>query len=412
MTDFWANAHKVGTTLDGDEDPTEFSFDHIPTDDDLLKLYRRNEFIQVAVEWAVSESNRRWITFTTPQNNISATKFGKPYTFKTFDEYLKWIDFKGKDTLCKTWSRLFGNSIMLFLDSQQSFADAKDEEITLPSNPYGIYSDCEPYHPLCNTSDGQCGYEVLDTDADGKPSKYRITIYTKGMKKPRKYICDADRVVEYSAPKKEIKYGGSSRVEGIAMIALAEEQTFKRLLKRAHDVAGGILTVVGVSSEEEAKALDAAIGTDISSIDRLYLQAGREIDWKTPDLKASGEFIAIFDIFTRKLARHLRVSQQVLDGAPQGTQSSAKYNLITSYMEILAIQEHYSNTMEKCFNKLGKQDTTFTWNELIPDEMEQPADFNIKHTWSGQNAEDADQEMKESHDQPKGDQKDGLSKTT
>jgi len=403
MSAFYAYSRKVGT-VQGDTTPTDFSFDMSVSADDLLKLFKRNEFIQVSCEWAVIESSRQWLTFQTPQNGIKGTKFGKPYNFSTFDEYLQWINFKGKDQLCKTWSRLFGNAIMLFLDSQTIESDK--EEITLPSNPNGVYSDCEPYHPLCNTGDGQSGYEVLETDGNGKPSKYRITIFTLGMKKARKYLVPVDRVVEYSAPKKEIRYGGNSRVEGIALIALAEEQTFKRLMKRAHDVAGGILTVNGVSSEDEAKALDTAIGDDLSSIDRLFLQAGREVDWKTPDLKAAGEFTAIFDIFTRKLARHLRVSQQVLDGAPSGTISSAKYNMITSYCEILGIQEHYRNSMEYCFNKLGKEDTRFIWNEVIPDQIEQPADFTIDHKWSGKESETAGQlEDKSPNDQTKKDDK-------
>ena len=386
---FYGYAHKVGT-INGDLDPTEFSFDMEVTPDDLLKLFRRNEFIQIACEWSVIESNRQWLLFQKPQNNIKGLKFDLPYTFETFDEYLQWIDFKGKDQLCKTWSRLFGNSIMLFLDDQKGTPEVGDtSSIYLPPNSKGVYSDCQPYHPLCSTSDGMCGYEVLETDDDGHPSKYRITIFTQGMKSARKYIVDSDRVVEYNAPQKEIKYGGNSRVEGIALIALAEEQTFKRLMKRAHDLAGGILHIDGCSSEEEATALDTVIGSDLSSIDRIFTQAGRTMEYKTPDLKAAGEFTAVFDIFTRKLARHLRVSQQILDGAPSGTLSSAKYNTLTSYVEILGIQEHYRNSMEKAFHKLGKEDTRFIWNELIPDQMEEQPDLKIQHDWSGPNADKA-----------------------
>lgn len=395
---FSAYAHKVDTTVDGDENPSAFSFDMKLSADDMLKLYKRNEFIQVAVEWAVIESNRQWITFNKQQINIIATKFGKPYTFADFEEYLKWIDFKSKDQLCKSWARLFGNAIMVFFDSSGG-TKTSENEIYLAKSATGIYSDCKAYHPLCNTSDGQCGYEIYETDDDGNATKYRIQIFTAGMKKAKKIIVDADRVVEYNAPAKELKFGGSSRVEGLALVALAEEQTFKRLMKRAHDVAGGILTITGVSSEDEATAIDTAIGDDLSSIDRLYLQSGREIEYKTPDLKAVGEFSAIFDIFTRKLARHLRVSQQVLDGAPSGTISSAKYNMITSYVEILGIQEHYSNAMEKCFHKLGKQDTTFIWNKLISEEMEQAPDLKIDHQWS-EKKEDSDQDEKEVKDQP------------
>lgn len=399
---FSAYARKIGTNLYGDKDPLEFSFDMHLSADDMLKLYKRNEFIQVACEWAVIESNRQWITFNKKQTNISANKFNKPYVFADFEEYLKWIDFKSKDQQAKTWARLFGNSIMVFFDSSNGTKN-KENEIVLSANPKGVYSDCKPYHPLCNTSDGQCGYEINEVDDDGNAKSYKIQIFTKGMKKAKKIIVDADRVVEYNAPAKEIKYGGSSRVEGLALIALAEEQTFKRLMKRAHDVAGGILTITGVSSDDEAKQIDAQIGDDISSIDRLFLQSGREVEYKTPDLKAAGEFDVIFNIFNKKLARHLRMSQQTLDGAPEGTISSAKYNMITSYVEILGIQEHYSNAMEKCFHKLGKENTTFIWNEILPDEMQTAPDFKIEHNWNdnSQNESADKEEEKEIDDQSK-----------
>ena len=406
---FYAYAHQVGkSTLQGDTNPTEFSFDMVLTPDDLIKLYRRNEFVQIAVEWATIEAIRQGWIFTKIQQNISGMKFGKPFTFTDFDDYLNWIDFKAKIQKAITWARLFGSSIMLLLDDQKG-EKTGENDVTLSANPNAIYSDCEPYHPLCNTSDGQCGYEVLDTDEDGHPSQYRITIFTKGMKTKRSYICPADRVVEFNAPQKEIKYGGSSRVEGIALIALAEEQTFKRLMKRAHDLAGGILTVEGVSSDEEAGAIDTALGDDLSCNDRLFLQAGRKVEYAVPQLSAAGEYSAVFDIFTRKLARHLRVSQQILDGAPQGDISSAKYNMITSYIEILAIQSHYHNAIEKCFHKLGKEDTRFTWVDVLPDQVNTPADLQINHTWSGSNAEQANNQLENKQPNDQGGQPDANS---
>ena len=400
--DFYGYAHKATLgVITGDDDPTDFSFNMVISDEDLLKLYKRNEYVQIKVEWLPGEALRQWLTFKSEKDleklqdpldpnppeikgdPVSGTKFGKPFEFEDFQEYLSWINAQEKINIAMSWAELFGHSIAVFLDSDVGKKSPKGNVITLNKNTTGVYDNFDVYHPLMPTSDGDNGYSLISKKIDdmGKPTQYKIKIFTKGMEKSKTILVDADRVVPFFSKKKEIRYGGNSSVEGIAIVALAEEQTFRRLMKRAHDVAGGMLKITGVQSKEEADGLHEAIGEDLSSIDQLMVLPARDVDYITPDLKASGEFRVIFDIFGEKLSRFTRVSKQQMDGAPEGTISSAKYNTFTSYTPIYQLQAHYHTTLEWVFHKLGLDDTRFEWNEILPDEMENLPQLGIKHSF-------------------------------
>ena len=61
------------------------------------------------------------------------------------------------------------------------------------------------------------------------------------------------------------------------------------------------------------------------------------------------------------MAAAMRVSRQALDGAPEGTLSSAAYNTIMSNSTIVEIQEHFKATVEECLAMLNI-DVQITWN--------------------------------------------------
>ena len=144
----------------------------------------------------------------------------------------------------------------------------------------------------------------------------------------------------------------------------------KRVSKRANDLAGGILTI-DVESKGEMDAIDKEMGSDLTSVDRIYKKPGREIGYVTPDLKIGGEFNALFDILSRKLCRHMRITQFMLDGEHTGASlgGSNDSEILTSYTEIFQIQEHYRNNLEHIFFKLGKKDTRFIYNNILPEHM-------------------------------------------
>ena len=131
------------------------------------------------------------------------------------------------------------------------------------------------------------------------------------------------------------------------------------------------MKITGVTSSEERDSIDAEMGEDLTSVDRVFLKEGRDLKYETPDLKAAGEFAVIFELYTKKLIRHMRITQETLDGEKTGAGlgGNTDNDILTSYTEIYEIQEHYRNYLEKVFYKLGKKNTSFVYREILPEDM-------------------------------------------
>jgi hypothetical protein len=390
------------TYLPGDINPADFDFNLILTREQKLVLYKRNEIMQLMCEWPVIEALRQRVTFEEDQD-VEYMKFGKvPFTFtatpETFDEitgeikqeqqayskYLEWTGFWLKMREGMSWSQLFGISAAFLWDENKGVADhvwersdktLEQEPIILDGGLYygpnedGIYSDFDFYYPATAGN----GFIVKDVDEKGNATLYEVTLMTEGMKRQKKFYMSAERVVEFPAPRREITYGGNSMTIGLELYALAGEHMTQDLTRRSALLAGGIATFSGIDSNEEAVATDNALGDDITSLDRLFLQTGVGFDYIAPDLKISGEFYSLFDILTRVEARFLRFSQKLMDGESQGVQGSAKFDLLSSYTRIYGIQQHYNRPIEEMFYRLGKTNTAFTWNPIIPEMLDDSA---------------------------------------
>lgn len=378
----YTNATK---TLPGDEDPADFDFTIQVSNADTLLLYERNDILQLACEWSVMEAlKNRWELKT--DQPVSALKFDAPYTFESFNDYLDWIEFPACLQEVLQWARLFGNALLLFYDDraptrpplmyqyEDQFHSLDQSAWFLPKNPLGRYLTCTAFYPMV----GNNGYSVEMVDSWGVPVLFKIQIMTDGMEKERTLYVEADRVVEFHAPRKRIKYGGSSRVIGLKHLALAAEQMLKALVRRAKKEAGGHLDVEGVNSQDEAEKLNAIVGDDLSYLDRVYHKAGQIWDYKTPDLKIQ-QFQDLFEILDTFFSRHLHIAKTLMGGDAQGTQSTAKYNTLFSYTEIVQIQSHFKTSVEKCFYKLGLDDTRFTWMDPSPDVQEALPGIDINH---------------------------------
>lgn len=383
--EYLGGTHTNSNYIAGDVYPSNFSFSSEKTNSDLLKLYRRNEFVQIMCDWMPFEAFRKGIEFVKDEGTKQGIKFDKPYSFegythvdpetlKTtslsgFQEFLQWIDFETTFLMGVAFSRLYPEGgLLVFLDDQTLPASKKTTDIPWSANGNAQgYMQLRAFQPM-NVAQGS-GFEPHDSSG-GKVTEWKVTIQqnTKGEKKS--YIIAADRCIHMIWKKKENGWKGSSRVLGFANLCVAEDQTFKRLLKRANDVAGGILHVECESLAEQ-EVIDAAIGNNLTAVDIVYTLPGRVVDFKTPDLKASGEFMSIYDIYTRKLVRHMRINQEILDGNKQGAGLSGNTDndVMVGYSEMYQIQNHYRVYLERCFYKLGREDTRFIYNEILPDNM-------------------------------------------
>ena len=378
----------------GDVYPSNFSWLSPLTARDLLALYKRNEYIQLSVDWMSWEAFRKGISFINEDEVVVGDKFGQEYIFKGYDfetsdsqvihisafqEFLMWIDAWKQIMTGVAWSRLYDEgSLIVFLDDtipELSEPGTDDRIWRANPNPQG-YMRFIVIQPL--QAGNSIGFTVDNEKWDeltNEVKEYRVQI--KRGEKTINYFIEADRCIHLLWRKKENGWKGFSRVKSFAHIALSEEQFTKRLLQRAAKVVGGILTI-DAESNEEMDALDNAIGTDLTSIDRIYKKPGREIEYKTPDLKAAGEMASIFEIYSKKLCRHMRISQLMLDGEHTGASLGGNDNaeIMNSYSEIFQIQEHYRNDLEKIFFKLGKKDTRFVYVDILPENMMSEDEIN------------------------------------
>jgi hypothetical protein len=362
------------TEIAGDADPDDFDWKTTLSAEETMRLFERNAIIQIATSWSFAEAIRAGWVFKKNEGAIVGQKHGEEYTFENFEEYLEWISFQTELQNAGKWALVFGTSYMIFFNEDLDISQ---------KNAAGVYDRCQAFHPLV---DGN-GITVQDVDKFGRPLKYELHLMTEGMKQSLTIVIDASRVIEFVAPKDKIKYGGSPRCVGLDKMALAEEQMLKALVKRAKDVAGGFLNVP-VETEAQALAANTNIGQSITYLKRLFTKNGYKPEYITPDLKAAGEFTAIFNIISLHFSRHLRVSQQALEGLASGTLSSAEYNFLYSYTYILQLQAHFKATLERCFYKLGKKDTRFIWNDPFPDQGMGKADLTINHQFQGSNPEE------------------------
>lgn len=397
----------------GDVDPTEFHFSMKLGNVNLLNLLKKNEVIQLACDKAVAEALRQGVTWDVDQV-IKGKKHGVDYTFSTnsstnettgetttkqaFNIYLEWIGFWIKLHEGLQWSKLMGTTIACFWDDKPGVENhITPKKKTLdqglyfaPNDDPQAYLDFDCFYPVTSGN----GFEIIELDEDQKPLIYKLTIFVEGMEKKKTTYIHKDRVVVLAAPRKEIKWGGSSRVEGLAIYALAGQQMLEALVARAKKLAGGVLTATGVNSIEEANKLNNFLGDDLTYVDRLFLGTDKDLKWVTPDLKASGEFTALFDIMTTTYARHLRFSKQMMDGEPEGARASAKFDMLSSYTEIYGIQSHYKRCVEEMVFKLGKLETSFEWNEIVPEMMENDFTVGFNETGGGEK-EPSKEEKKE-----------------
>jgi len=390
LDDKWFGSAHQTTYMAGDIYPSNFSFRHPQFNHDLYTLWGRNEFIQLLIDWMPFEAFRRWVQHIEDEGPISGFKFKKPYIFKGysaedqntkkpvemtgFEEYCQWKKIQEKFILGVSFSRLYPDgALIVMLDEEKTYPKFNDEGQTIinwPANPnpqgYDSFKVFQPVSVGLGT-----GFKPFHSDENGEVDIWEVVLQTKNMKKGKTFHIEADRCIHLKWISKNNEANGSSRCQGIARVAQLENNIFEKLTKRAHDIAGGILKVLGVASEAEATKILNDMGDDLTSVDVVMLQAGRDMNYETPDLKAAGEFASIFEMFSRKLCRHMRVSQLILDGEHTGAGLGGNNDveMLNSYSEIYQIQEHYRTDLERVFYKLGKSNTSFIYNEILPEDM-------------------------------------------
>ena len=269
---------------------------------------------------------------------------------------MEWNKFFQEVLLALTWSLLFGSSILVFYDGNETMADT---ELVASTKPYVM---CKAFYPEINGN----GYTVIKTDPfHGNPLKYKISLRSEKMVNTNIYKVSADRVVPFIAPRLDLQYEGVSNVNAIYHDCLIQEQIKRSVMKQANNMQSGILKIL-VAGEEEKAVIENILGDAFTYLQKVYTTNDSQdiFELVVPDLKID-QMEKIYSILQKDIATGMSMSISNLEGAPQGALSSARYDTINSYAKVKQLQAHYKQAFEECFFKFGKTDTAFTWNDPI-----------------------------------------------
>ncbi len=353
-----------GSYIAGDSNPANFSYSNKISSSELLSLLLRNPKIQKATVWFAGEMLRERWEFKSPQS-IMGIKHGLDYMFPEFNEWLEWNGFMQEVLKAFFWSLLFGESIMIFYDGNESTAERYQNGKHGYLNAVENYTSCRAYYPQTNGN----GYNIQDVDPlFGNPQTYKLHLHAHKAEHSVTYYVDTSRVVRFSAPQKELKFNGTSNVSAIVHDCIVQEQIKRAVATQANNLQGGIVAVKA-STEEERAIIDGQIGDTLTHLRRVYYKNIEEKDGLVnliiPDLKID-QLEKLNKIIQTDIATGMDMSISILEGSPQGAISSAGFDTVNTYAKVKQLQSHYKRAMEECFWKFGKTDTSFDWIDPTP----------------------------------------------
>lgn len=332
----------------GDTDRKEFHFNEILSYEELLELLERNAYMSILCDWMVAEAVKNGFEMD-KEGQVSYTdRFGVEKSV-SFEEYIELIKFMNKIHRGKMFARLHGESIGVFFDDKPDLSKKSES---------GKYTDFEIYHRLAFNN----GFRITKVDDFGQPTEYDISVMNVDdiSQEPKKFKVTADRVVVFANPKKGATWGGTPSSKLIGHYAQVYELTVKWMAKHALDIASPFWLVEEIDNEAKADEFDEEMSK--SPLTAIYVKGNVKM---TPMiLQPKGyavDFKTMLDILKDYMAAAMRVSRQAMDGAPEGTLSSAAYNTIMSNSTIIEIQEHFKATVEECLAMLNI-DVQITWN--------------------------------------------------
>lgn len=345
----------------GDQDRSEFNFDTPLTDTELLEMLERNPRIAMQCDWmtAIALENG----FTLPEGS---------------EKHLAAINFDEKIHRALMFSRLHGSSMARRID------DPLPDEIEVTEDDDGneleeteveyVTANFEVYHRLA--AGNGWFLKASDIGDDGQPATFQLSKkIEKGKTKTE--VVPASECIIVKNPKKRWRWDGTPSSKLIAHTALLEELLLRTAGKHSLDIAGAFLWFDGVISDEHAAAIHAAV--EEKPLNELYTN-GVKVEAMQNNIAGSmGELKIYDDMLKDYMACGMRVSRQAMDGAAEGTLSSAEYNTIMTSSTIKSIQKHFTPYIEDILALIGYPDHKIVWNEPIeklPDKSDQTTKVN------------------------------------
>ena len=349
------------TYVDGDYDPSDFDYNKAVSRDELLSMLIRNGKIQKATVWTAGEMMRERWKFSKEQPIKAPKHTIEKFPFPTFNEWLEWIGAMEEILKVLFWSLNFGESIVVCFTGKETY---EGKVLTLAETTDPIVK-IKAYYPMVKGS----GYIIKDVDpVHNIPGTYKIKLNTFKASNRITIMADKSRVVRFSAPSLELKYAGTSNVSAIVKDCIAQEQIKRGVVAVANNLLPGILACKA-SNDDEVESVNNAIGDALTHLRRIYFKNIEDMDGLLkiiiPDMKVQ-QIESFNTILQNDISAGADIQKSIMEGAGQGTISTAGYDTFNTYSKIKQLQAHYKRAMEQLFFKLGKLDTAFTWNDPTP----------------------------------------------
>jgi len=353
------NREKASFTVMGDIDSENFSFVKSFTYDELTELLERNPRVSMQCDWMTGEMLKNgwdWVQ----DGEVEYTDREDVTTMVSYDDYLELMGGIRKIHRGVMFARLHGSSVAVF-----------DED----------YKDFKIWHKSSSSN----GYYIFKSDIgdDGQPKSITLQVLPPSDEpliqyKPSaiKTVIPIERCRFFFNPKKGEVWGGTPSSKLIAHTAVAEELTMRLAMKHGIDIANDFMLFKNVNDADQAALLKTEY--DKRPLKALYVK-GIEMEPMSSNSKGStGDYKVMADLMKDYMACGMRVSRQAMDGAPEGTLSSAEINSMISYAVIKEMQQHWKSTMEEIFRMLGFENPNIEWME--PEDNQNNTDKNEDNT--------------------------------
>lgn len=361
-----------GFSVLGEEDQEEFSFLKKLSYDELTELLERNPRVSMMCDWISAEvikNGWEWEENEELTFEISIpTEDNKAVIKETRtidkDEFLELIKFDEKLQRAFMFARLHGTSVMEIKRQPGKLPNAKVWHRSSSRTGWTIRKD-----------------DVEEQNLDSGAKKVDVKTLTLleyppvddpalGKNEPGERKLNLMECVIFKNPMKGETWGGTPSSKMISHMALGEELVLKLMVKHALDMVDNWYHIKNTKSEGEASGVHEELKK--FPLRELYTK-DLEIEAMTLNIPGkSAEFAELFKIMKEFMANSMRVSMQSMDGAPEGTISSAEYNTMIAYAVIEQIQNHFKPYMIEAFLKLGIEKPNFTWNKPMVKLDDQP----------------------------------------
>lgn len=373
----------IGSYIKGDKNPTDFKFSDYLSPKDVLTLYITSDPVHKMAYWLPSQALAAGWIFDV-EEKFNGFKHDKPFLFKTFDAWFRWS--KAREELLKgmSWSILFSKSLLCGF--------CADEDPTPDAAGKIVYGEKPADKPITKwmavwaytNGLGPNGYKIDSVDENGDPEVYAIhysnkdiDLYEDTAKDDSEHIflIHKSRCVPLHYISKEMGRDGTSGAQLIAHLALVQREMTRSVFSICKNLEAGVM-VARANNTADATMIQTNCHETLSHLDLMLYTGNKPLNdlfqLVVPEMKVQ-QFSELNLNLNKALASSIGISIRSLGEEDIATGLGDVGGEISHAMtkfQIKDLQQLYQRPIEEMIYLMGKEDSSFTWNEpFVKDEQ-------------------------------------------